>query len=250
MRRREHDVVHRRTDQADGELVDLRFQLLVARGIALARLGEDDHALGAARRIGRAEHRHAAAAHSGEVAHPFLELVGADVAPAADDDVLLAAGDVEAAFRHVSAVAGVDPFAVEQRLRRLRISVVAGGGRGTAELQLPLAAVRKLETRRVDHAQVVIRNHRAARHDFQRRGVRRWCIERFAGGGKTFAVERIHSPLLAGRGEGEAHGGFRQSIDRRHDVRAEAIFRETALELRHRIRAYRLGAVEGEAPGR
>jgi phospholipid/cholesterol/gamma-HCH transport system ATP-binding protein len=37
VRRREHDVVDRRADQADGELVDLRLELAMARRVALAR---------------------------------------------------------------------------------------------------------------------------------------------------------------------------------------------------------------------
>src|SRR5436190_955461 len=83
-----------------------------ARRVALACLGEHDHALRAAGRVRRAEHRHAAAPYAGQVAHAFLELVRADVAAAADDDVLLSPGDIEAPFGEVGAIARVHPLAV------------------------------------------------------------------------------------------------------------------------------------------
>ena len=248
MRRREHDVVHRRADQAHRQLVDLALQFLVAGGVALARFGEHHHALGAAGGVGRAEHRHAAAPHAGEIADRLLELVGADVAAAADDDVLLAPGDVEPSFREIGAIAGVDPLAVEQRLRGLRVAVVAGRGRWAAELKLSLVAVGKLEPGRVDHAQVVIRDCRAAGHDLERRrvvGLRRFRLgfER-----KILAVEHVDAPALAGRREGEPDRRFGEAIHRRHHVAAKALRGEALLELRHRVRAHRLGAVEGETP--
>src|SRR5437667_180853 len=143
VRRREHDVVDRRADQADGKLVDPAPDLGVARRVDLARLGEHYDAFGPARRVHAAEHRHAAAPDAGDAADRFLELVGADVASAADDDVLFTAGDVEVAFGQVGAIAGVHPFAVEQSLRRLGIAVVAAGRRRAAELQLTFAAVGK-----------------------------------------------------------------------------------------------------------
>src|SRR5207245_5258014 len=121
-----------------------------------------DHPLGAAGLVGRAEYRNTAAPHAGQVADRFLELVGADVAAAADDDVFFASGDVEAAFGQVGAIAGIHPFAVEQAFGRLLIAVITAGGRGAAELELSFVAVGELEPRAVDHAQVVIGQHQAA----------------------------------------------------------------------------------------
>src|SRR5258708_2867642 len=128
-------------DQADGELVDLDLQFLVARRIALARLGEHHHALGAADRVGRAKHGDAAAAHAREIAHRFFELVRADVASAADDDVLLAPGAIEAALDRRRTTARVHPVPLEPPLGRLGVAVVAAGGRRPAELKQSLAAV-------------------------------------------------------------------------------------------------------------
>ena len=120
--------------------------------MGLARLREHHDALGAARRMRRAEHRHATAAHARQVAHGFLELVGTDVAAAADDDVFLAPGDVHAPFGEIGTIAGVHPVAVEQSLRGLRIAVVAAGGGGPAELKLAFVAIGELEAPRIDHA--------------------------------------------------------------------------------------------------
>ena len=47
----------------------------------------------------------------------FFQLVRADVAAAADDDVLLAPGEVQHAVVEIGAVAGVQPFAVEELAR-------------------------------------------------------------------------------------------------------------------------------------
>src|SRR2546430_15849285 len=94
-RSREHDVVDRSADQVHRELVDAMPELVVERGVAAARLGEHHHALGAARAVHGAEHRDAAAADARQVADRLLQLVGADVATALDDDVLLAPGDVQ-----------------------------------------------------------------------------------------------------------------------------------------------------------
>ena len=141
VRRREHDVVDRPADQVHRELVDAMPELVVERGVAAARFGEHHHALGAARAVHGAEHRDAAAADARQVADRLLQLVGADVAPPFDDDVLLAPGDVEHAAGHVGAVSRVHPFAREQALRGFGIAVVAGGGRRPPELELALVAV-------------------------------------------------------------------------------------------------------------
>src|SRR6185369_13514537 len=109
--------------------------------------------------------------HARKIAHRLLELVGADVAAAADDDVLLAPGEEQSAFGQVGAVAGVDPFAGEQRFGRLGIAVVAGSGGGAAELQQSFLPVGLFHAGAVHHANVVAGNRRTAADDDQRRGI-------------------------------------------------------------------------------
>src|SRR5439155_26434482 len=67
---------------------------------------------------------------------------------------------------------------------------------------------------------------------------------------EMFPIQRVDLPALTRRSEGKADRSLRQPVDGRHDIRPEAVAGESALELRHRLRADRLGAVEGEAPGR
>ena len=250
VRRREHDVVDRRADQADGKLVDPAPDLGVARRVDLARLGEHYDAFGPARRVHAAEHRHAAAPDAGDAADRFLELVGADVASAADDDVLFTAGDVEVAFGQVGAISGVHPFAVEQSLRRLGIAVVAAGRRRAAELQLTFAAVGKLQTGGVDHPQIVVGNRGSAAHQLERRGVVRPRRHRFPGARQPVAIDQVDLPRLPRRREGEPDRGFCKAVDRRNHVFSEVPSGEPFLERGERIGAHRLGAVEREAPRR
>jgi hypothetical protein len=161
----------RRADQADRELVDHALEIFVARGVLLAHLREHHDPFGSARRVRGAEHRDAAAPHARQIADRLLQLVRADVASAADDDVFFAPGEEQRAFGQVGAVAGVDPLAGEQRLRRLGIAVVARGGRRAAELQQAFLPVGQLQARAVDDAEVVARDRRAAADDDERRRI-------------------------------------------------------------------------------
>src|SRR5262249_49241926 len=87
MRWRQHDVVSRRADQADRKRIYFFLQIFMVRLLFITRLCEHHHAFRAARAVHRAEYRDAAAPDAGQVADRFFELVGADVAAAADDDV-------------------------------------------------------------------------------------------------------------------------------------------------------------------
>ena len=79
----------------------------------------------------------AAAPHAGDIADRFFQLVGADVAAAADDDVLLAPGEVQHAVVEIGAVAGVQPFAVEELARGLGVAVIAARRRRPRNCSAP-----------------------------------------------------------------------------------------------------------------
>ena len=83
----------------------------VSRAAARAQLGQHDEPLGAAARIGPAEHRDAALADAVDRADRVLDLLRVQVAAATDHDVLDAAGDVDVAVGDVGPVAGVEPAA-------------------------------------------------------------------------------------------------------------------------------------------
>ena len=65
----------------------------------------------------------------GNVADRLLEFVGINVAAAADDQILDAAGEKDLAADQIRVVAGVEPFAVEQLARLIGVAVVAAGRR-------------------------------------------------------------------------------------------------------------------------
>ena len=81
-----------------------------------------------------AEHRDAALAHAGQIAHRLLEVVGVEVAAGADDHLLRPPGEIELAVGQVAVVAGGEPAVADQCGGGRRIAVIAGGGRGAAEL--------------------------------------------------------------------------------------------------------------------
>ena len=222
----------------------------MARSVLIAHLGQHHDALRAGSRVLAAEHGDATAPNAGEVAHRLFELVGADVAAAADDDVLLAAGEKQHPFGEVGAVPGVHPFAVEQRFRRRRIAVVAGGGRRAAELQQSFLPVGQFQTRGVHRANVVAGDRRAAADHDQRRRVFGSRFGRLTGSREAVPVKTIRAPRAARHGDRDAHRGFGEAVGRRQAVLAQPEFREALLERHDRLRADRLGGVEREAPGR
>ena len=172
VRRRQHHVVGRLAQHGDGGLDDPRAQRVLRPPRRVSRVSASTTSRSVPRaRIGAAEHGDAAPAHAGHRADRVLHLVRIDVAPAADDDVLDAAGEVHLAVGDVGAVAGVEPVAVEQAPRLLRIAVVARGGRRPLELQPSLDALAQLLAERVDDADLVPRQRASAGDEAQRAGI-------------------------------------------------------------------------------
>src|SRR5260370_255406 len=107
-------------------------------------------------------HPHPPRGAAGHAAPRGLELVRIEVAPGADDDVLVAAGDEHLAPDGVGAVSRVEPFATPQAAGRLGIAEVAAGGRRPAEVPASLLAVPDLAAGGVHDAQLVARPPHAA----------------------------------------------------------------------------------------
>src|SRR3989304_5304104 len=97
------------------------------RGPGFPRRGEPPQPLGAGSGIGAAEHRDATAPHARDIAHRLLELIGIDVAAAADDQVLDAAGEENLAAAELGVIAGIEPFTVEQLARLVGVAVIPAG---------------------------------------------------------------------------------------------------------------------------
>ena len=114
VRGRQHDIVRRQTDQIDSNRLNVANQALARRRVGLPGLRQHDQALGPARWVRAREHGNATLANARSVADRQLQVLRVDVAPAADDQVLYAAGDVDLAVGAVGIVARVQPLIMEQ----------------------------------------------------------------------------------------------------------------------------------------
>ena len=140
--------------------------------IERARLRHHHQALRAQLRPAHAEGDDAAAADAGHGGGDLFDLLRDEVAAGLDDEVLPAAGDEDLAVGHVGEVAAVEPPAGQRDgRRRLRLAVVARGGRGPAKDQAAHGALRDLGPRIVDQADLVLGQRAAHGHEAQRAGV-------------------------------------------------------------------------------
>ena len=125
------------------------------RRLRLARFRHDDQPFGSRHPVGRAEDRHAALAYAGQLADRLFQFIGIDVAPAADDHVLGAAGDMDVAVGDIGEVTRIEPAVADQFLGLLGIAQVARGRRRTAEVQVSHAAVRHFRNGVIDNPNLV-----------------------------------------------------------------------------------------------
>ena len=185
-------------------------------------LGQHHQPLGAGRRVGAAEHGHAALAHAVDLAHRLFDLLRVQVAPAADHDVLHAAGDIDVAVGDVGAIAGVEPAVVEQLRRLRRVAVVAVRGRRPLELESAFDTFGDFVPGLVDDAHRVAGKRPAAADKAQRAGI--------VGGGRhgtplaceRLALDRIDRRHAPERREQQPDRRLGQAVDRRHRLRRQA----------------------------
>ena len=198
-----------------------------AIGGARAHLGQHHQPLGAGCRVGAAEHGDAALAHAVDLAHGLLDLLGVEVAPAADDDVLDAAGDVDLAVGDVGAVAGVEPAVVKQLGRLRRVAEVAVGRRRALELEPAFDALGHFVPGLVDDAHRMTGQRTAAADEAQRAGV--------AGAGRHgppfaregLALHRVDGRHAPERREQQPDRRLGQAVDRCHGLGPQAAGGET-----------------------
>src|SRR5258708_5292262 len=124
--------------------------------IGLLRFRHHDQAFCAILRVRRAERRDAALADPRNGGQRFLYLLRVGIAAGADDDVLDAALDVDAARRDVGAIAARHPPVVEQLLGLFLVAEIAVGDRGAAEFQHALLTLAEFAARAIDDAYFVV----------------------------------------------------------------------------------------------
>ena len=244
----QHDVIGGRAQDIDGRGVDLADQLLACLLFGLPSFGQHHEPLGFAHGIGAAEHRHAAFADAGNVADRLLQIVGIDIASAADNDVLDATGDVDLAARDVSEVARVQPVVVEQLARLLRVPEVAAGGGRALEFETALYSITEFPAGTVDDADLVSWQRPAAGNHAQRRHIARRGWHSVAGTHEWLARNHVDQRSAVQWRKGEPHRAFRQPVHGHDRLSAQAVRRKAAGEGLEGACADRLGAVEGDPP--
>ena len=152
----------------------LRLQSCARHLIGLPRFDQDHNTFGAGHGIGHPEHRHAAFMHAGNAGDSFLDLLRIEVPARAYDDVLDAAGDVDVTAGHVTAVAGVEPVAVEKFACFCFVVKIAARGRWATKLDPSFPALAELAAHLVNDADLVVGQRLAAGDDFERP----WMIRR------------------------------------------------------------------------
>ena len=253
VRRREHRLVDRLAEPFLGEAPERGADLRATRRVRLPGLRHRHQPLRAGLRPapprpGR-EQRDAAPPDPREVPRRLLEVVGVEVAPGPDHDVLDPPGDEQLAARDVGEVARFEPVPVEQGGGRGAVAVVAARRRRPAELEPPLHPLRGLASAVVHRADLEPRDRDPARHEPEGGSVPRRRRR-----GAPLALEGApRHPFDEGpapdRGERDPEGRLREPVDRGERVRVEAEGREPRGEGAEGVRVHRLGPVERDPPG-
>ena len=165
MRRGEHDFVRREIEHSLRLLNDRFAQRFTGARVRRARLGHHDQSFRAGSAIQRWEHRDAAFPNPGERADGFLELLRVNVAPRALDEILDASGDEDVAAGDVTAIARLQPVAIDERSRLFGALEIALRRRRALELQPPLMAFWRFAAVVVDDADLMVRQRLAAGDD-------------------------------------------------------------------------------------
>ncbi|MNZ90561.1 hypothetical protein D3C78_1095260 [compost metagenome] len=100
----QNNIIGRHTGEIDHNAVDLLLQLLPHGSVFFVAFRQHHQALGAGGRVGTAEHRNATFAQTGQIADRRFDIVGIDVAPGTDDQILGAAGQVDLSAGHVGEI--------------------------------------------------------------------------------------------------------------------------------------------------
>ena len=251
MGRRQQHLVRRFAQNRQGRFHNphaQRFPRGGVRGRGQPRFGQHHQALGAAARIGIAEHRHATAPHAIDRTHHIFKLMRINIAAGADDDVLDAAGQMHFAVGQVGAVTAVEPVAVHQLSRACGVAVVTAGGRGPPELQPALDAFTALPATAVDDAHLMPWHDHSAGNELQGRRVIGAGGQGTAAGAEGGAPHPVDARPAHKRRAQQAHRAFGQAIHRCQRRRVEPVGRKAFAEAAQGLGHHRLGAVGGDAP--
>src|SRR5262249_31964698 len=147
-RRLDHPAALDEANLADSDVehpsdavADLRFGPAARIAIGSAnRLAHDDDPIGAEPLVGYTERDDTAGSHAFDLARNRLEVVRHDVVPGDDDQIFLAAADIELAVGEVAKVSGLEPAVAQRGSGEVAAQVVAAAPR-TAHQDLADGAV-------------------------------------------------------------------------------------------------------------
>ena len=195
-----------------------------------------------------AENRDAALAHPGNLPHRLFHLEGIDVAPGPDNDVLGAAREIDVTVRDIGEVPRIQPVAVEQATRCLRVAKVPAGSGRPAELQTAFPAIREFTAGGIHHPHLVPSHRLTAGHKLQGTAVRIRRRLGLAGSRQGITLHPVDAgPPPQGR-EGKPHRVLGKTENRCHGLRSKTVTAEPLGKAPHRLGTDRLGAVEGQTP--
>ena len=244
------DHIRRNTQRRHHTVHHGRPQVLTLGGFARPGLGDDHQALGAHARVMHAEGGHAALPDARDASHDVFDLLRIQIAAGLLDQVLLPAGDEQLAVGPVAQIARIHPPVAPRRPRRARVPPVALGDRRSAELDPPLLALTQRPPLPIDHAHLVPRQGRPARHMVEGRGLVGPGGDRPAGLLERLARDRVDPGTRPGRRDSQRHRSLGEAVDRAHRVGLESPRGEPPAEPVDGGRAHRLRAVEREPPRR
>nr|BFD43432.1 hypothetical protein FFPRI1PSEUD_49310 [Pseudomonas sp. FFPRI_1] len=198
--------------------------------------------------VGDREGRHPPLAHHFHFALDGLfDVLGIQVVPAHDQQVLEAPGDVQLAVAHEAQVAGTQPGTTGVRNERLGrglgVAPVTMGNAWTSSPDFADAVVRQFaQLLRIHHQHRVLRLTEAAAHH---RATRPW-LGAVLRQGLVIQVQRRDA--LAAHATGDEQGGFGQAIGGQEVVRGKTAGVELLGEAFQGVEADRLGTGIGHAP--
>src|SRR5215831_400144 len=172
-----------------------------------------------------------------------------NIAPSTDDDVFRTASQIHRAPNHIGHVPRVEPGAMEETARGLRVTEIATRRRGPLKLQTLLQTLTDFMASGVYNADLIARQGLSTGHKVQGGSIVFIGRHGAAGAHKRLALDSIDVRGTAQDWKGNSERSLGETIDRRHGLWPKAIRRKTLAEMRQRHRTDGFGSVKRHTPG-
>ena len=223
LRRNQHNLIQGDSQLSVHPLPDGCSQLLLLLRSGSTRFGHQDQALARHASSADPERGHTASPNALHIPRNMLQLLGVEISPSLDDDVLDPAGDKEFSIRQVAQVARLQPAILQDLGSGLGSSEVTLHDGGPPALDVALDPLRKGTTGTADDSDLVAGQRAAGGNKGQRvHGLTRRGLGS-AGPFKSAPVDGVDKrPSAQGR-DGHRQRGLGQAVDRHQGFRVQAI---------------------------